>query len=170
MRKNRTNEDAVEVAALFKKMPTRQLAKQLGRSASSVAVKANAEKSSRTKRKPPSDDEHRLQSACFRWFALQHPHLQGRLFAVPNGGQRNAIVAARLKDEGVLAGVSDLILLKPSRHYGALLIEMKTPHGHQSQRQRWWQQLITADDEYRYVICRSLNDFISEVNNYLNHP
>ncbi len=46
------------------------------------------------------DLEHRLQCACVRWFAYQHPELKGTLFAVPNGGQRNAIVAAKLKAEG----------------------------------------------------------------------
>ena len=56
------------------------------------------------------DLEHRLQCACVRWFAYQHPELKGTLFAVPNGGQRNALVAAKLKDEGVTAGVADLLV------------------------------------------------------------
>ena len=37
-------------------------------------------------RKPPSNEEHQIQCACVRWFAYQHPQLNGRLFAVPNGG------------------------------------------------------------------------------------
>ena len=69
---------------------------------------------SNTVRKPPSDEEHRIQTACVRWFRLKYPHLFARLFAVPNGGRRDGITGARLKEEGVLAGVADLILLVPT--------------------------------------------------------
>ena len=121
-----------------------------------------------TKRKVPSDEEHRLQEACVRWFNLQYPQLEGRLFAVPNGGRRDAVTGARLKAEGVVAGVADLILLKSNRHYGALLIEMKTPTGKQRKKQKWWQSVICKQNEYKYVVCRSLDDFIREVRDYLN--
>jgi hypothetical protein len=62
-------------------------------------------------RKPRSEPEHNLQVDCVQWFSLQYPSLRGRLFAVPNGGHRSKTEAARLKAEGVVAGVSDLILL-----------------------------------------------------------
>lgn len=91
-------------------------------------------------RKPPSDEEHRIQTACVRWFRLKYPHLFARLFAVPNGGRRDGVTGARLKAEGVLAGVADLILLVPNAGYHALLIEMKTPKGRQSESQRAWQR------------------------------
>lgn len=119
-------------------------------------------------RAKPRDEEHRLQAACVRWFNLKYPHLRGRLFAVPNGGRRDAVTGARLKSEGVVTGVSDLILLKSNRRYGALLIEMKTSKGRQSTSQRWWQSAITADDEYKYVVCHSFDDFIREVTKYLS--
>lgn len=120
------------------------------------------------RRKAPSDEEHRIQQTCVRWFNLKYPHFRGRLFAVPNGGRRDAVTGAKLKAEGVVPGVSDLILLKSNHHYGALLIEMKTPKGRQSEHQRWWQSVICDKDEYKYVVCRSLNDFIREVRCYLN--
>lgn len=118
--------------------------------------------------------EHRLQSECVQWFRLQYPALAPRLFAVPNGGRRDATTAQKLKAEGVLAGVSDLILLKQyrrrSKRYGALLIEMKTTrHGSaQSSAQREWQANVTANDEYRYVVCRSFDAFRDAVEDYLN--
>ena len=37
----------------------------------------------------------------------------------------DTVTGGKLKAEGVTAGVSDLILLKSNRDYGALLIEMK---------------------------------------------
>lgn len=119
-------------------------------------------------RKRPSDEEHRLQEACVRWFRLKYPHLSARLFAVPNGGRRDGITGARLKEEGVLAGVSDLVLLVPNGRYHALLIEMKTPKGRQSESQRAWQRAVTENGDYRYVVCRSLEEFMGEVNDYLN--
>ena len=60
------------------------------------------------------DAEHRLQCTCVRWFGYQYPELSALLFAVPNGGRRDPVTGARLKAEGVVAGVSDLILFLPS--------------------------------------------------------
>ena len=117
-------------------------------------------------RRRMSDEEHRMQCACVRWFRLQYPHLRHNLFAVPNGGRRDKASAARLKEEGVLAGVADLILLLPNHQYGALLIEMKTEDGRQSPEQREWQRLIEHDG-YRYVVCRSVDQFISIINEYV---
>ena len=93
--------------------------------------------------------------------------MKHNLFSVPNGGKRDAATAAKLKDEGALAGVADLILLKSNRFYGALLIEMKTPEGRQSQSQKDWQQKIT-NDGYKYVVVRSFEDFQREVRQYLS--
>ena len=122
-----------------------------------------------TKRKRPSDEEHRIQRSCVRWFNLKHQSLKGRLFAVPNGGKRDARTAAKLKEEGVVAGVADLILLVPNRFYGALLIEMKTTSGRQSTSQKEWERIVTDKGEYKYVVCHSLDDFINEVDNYLKY-
>lgn len=129
-----------------------------------LLAKANAKRS----RKTTSDEEHRIQVSCVRWFNLKYPHLRGRLFAVPNGGRRDAVTGFRLKAEGVIAGVSDFILLKSNRRYGALLIEMKRKDGRQSVSQRWWQSVITKDDEYKYVVCYSFDDFMREVTDFLN--
>lgn len=120
-------------------------------------------------RKRPADEEHRIQCACVRWFNVQYPKLYGRLFAVPNGGRRDATTAAKLKAEGVVPGVADLVLLMSNRDYGALLIEMKTPKGRQSDSQKKWERTVCADAEYKYVVCRSLDDFIREVDSYLRN-
>lgn len=114
----------------------------------------------------PKDEEHRIQCQCVRWFNLQYPKLRGRLFAVPNGGKRDVTTAAKLKAEGVVAGVADLILLVRNSKYGALLIEMKTRTGRQSDSQKEWQKIVGGD--YKYVVCRSVEEFINKVNSYLN--
>ena len=121
------------------------------------------------RRKAPSNDEHRIQCACVKWFALKYPKLKGRLFAVPNGGRRDGPTAAKLKAEGVVAGVSDLILLKSNRNYGALFIEMKKEDGRQSKSQQLWESTVCSDDEYKYVVCHSLDEFQCEVDGYLDN-
>lgn len=121
----------------------------------------------RTRRKTSSDEEHKLQTSCVRWFGIRYPDLKGRLFAVPNGGRRDKATGARLRDEGVIAGVSDLILLKSNRRYGALLIEMKGEKGRQSESQKWWQSVVCSEGEYKYVTCRSFDGFVNEVTDYL---
>lgn len=60
--------------------------------------------------------EHNLQTACVRWFRYQYP--KDIILAVPNGGSRdNKKEAARLKAEGVLAGVSDLIIFSEKKSF-----------------------------------------------------
>lgn len=118
-------------------------------------------------RKKPTDDEHRIQVACVRWFRLKYPKLKNILFAVPNGGRRDAVTGARLKDEGATSGVADLILLRSNRSYGALCVEMKTADGIQSESQKDWQKEVEAMGN-KYVICRSLDEFMKVVTEYLN--
>lgn len=117
-------------------------------------------------RKKPADIEHQIQCACVCWFRVVHPELKHLLFAVPNGGRRDKVTGAKLKAEGVLAGVADLILLLSKGKYTSLCIEMKTPEGPQSESQIIWQKEVEAAGS-KYVICRSLDDFMSEVNGYL---
>ena len=120
-----------------------------------------------TLHRPPRDLEHRLQCACVRWFRLAYPKHRHNLFAVPNGGYRTPATAAKIKAEGALPGVSDLILLIARGGYHGLLFEMKTDKGRQSEAQREWQRLIEADG-YKYVVVRSIEEFIKVVEAYLN--
>ncbi len=101
-----------------------------------------------------------------RWFRLAHPRLL--LYAVPNGGQRNAIVAAKLKAEGVLAGVPDLFLAVPSGTAHGLYIEMKNgKKGVVSESQRTVMAALKAQG-YATAVCRSFDEFRTTVDEYLN--
>ena len=94
------------------------------------------------KRKANKHEEDALQTSIMRWFALQYPEYVGMLFAVPNGGRRDAREGARLKKQGVTAGVSDLILLVPRPQ--VLLLEVKVKGGKLSDAQKTWLAKATA--------------------------
>jgi hypothetical protein len=73
--------------------------------------------------------EHAHQVAVFMWAAFQFqkwPELKW-MYAIPNGGERNVAVAARLRAEGVKSGVSDICLPVKRGNYSGLYIEMKKP-------------------------------------------
>lgn len=119
-------------------------------------------------RKPQRHEESTIQIACVQWFNITHPDLRGLLFSVPNGGQRNARTAQIMKAEGVVAGVADLILFVARQGFHALCIEMKTDKGKQSDKQKEWQEKAEGQG-YKYVICRSLDDFRTVVDGYLDN-
>lgn len=108
--------------------------------------------------------EHRLQCSCVTWFRLQYPRLV--LFAIPNGGARSITTGAMLKAEGVLTGVADLFLMFPVKLFHGLFIEMKTDKGRQSESQKKFQMLAESNG-YKYVVCRSFEDFKNEILTYL---
>lgn len=110
--------------------------------------------------------ESQIQKSCFKWFRLQFPDLAMLMFAVPNGGSRRRIEAAIMKAEGVTAGVADVLFLYPNEQYHGLCIEFKTKTGRQQKSQKCFQQAVEAQG-YKYVIVRSIEDFIEEVKKYI---
>ncbi len=114
--------------------------------------------------------EHAEQVVLLHWWEMQ-ARAKGiaveHLFAIPNGGNRNAITGARLKAEGVRAGIPDLMLALPVLNRPGLFIEMKRKKGGRLGReQERILQLFSAAgyavavchgcDEAREVICRYL--------------
>lgn len=67
------------------------------------------------------------QQAVIRWAGYmsgRYPELE-LLYHIPNGGSRNKIEAANLKQQGVKSGVPDLCLPVGKGKYNGLYIEMK---------------------------------------------
>lgn len=116
-------------------------------------------------RKKRENPESRLQRACIKWFKLQYP--KETIFAIPNGGKRGKIEAAIMKGEGVMAGVSDLFLMRGKERYHGLFIEMKAKNGKLRENQRVFIENAKRKD-YKVEVCHSLEEFIEKVNNYLN--
>lgn len=118
-------------------------------------------------RKKPRHEEHRIQSAAFRWFRSQFPHMRHNLFAIPNAGRRSEREGAYMKEEGLLPGVADVALMFPNKSYHACFFEFKTKTGRQSDSQKEWQKKIIQDG-FKYVVIRSVEEFVNEVYRYLN--
>ena len=98
--------------------------------------------------------ESQIQKDFVRWFRARYESIEPLFFAVGNGGARNVWTAKIMKDEGVRAGVADLILLVPKKGYASLCIEMKKPGGRVSDSQKAFK---TAAEGFKnkYVVCYS---------------
>lgn len=141
------------------------------------------------------ESEHSHQVALFVWAAANFgndPRLK-LLHAIPNGGERNKIVASRLKAEGVRSGVPDLFLPVPApkyeklvnitdqiRHwYCGLYIEMKKPAARlkRAPKHKWdtggvteeqcgWLDALEAQG-YKCVVCYTWLEAANEIKLYL---
>ena len=114
-------------------------------------------------RRAPAHPEEDLQKACCQWYDIQWGarrlngvQIRQLLHHSPNGGKRSTREAARFKAMGTRAGFPDFC------------IELKTlkKGSDQSDNQRDYQRLVTAMGA-RYVVVRTLQEFINVVNNYL---
>ena len=119
--------------------------------------------------------EHQLQVQCVKYFRLAYPRLKMLLFAVPNGSflagtQLQRIKQwNRLKSEGAVKGVSDLILLVAKKGHNGLCIEMKTTakSSRQSKEQKAFESAVT-EQNYKYSIIRSFDEFKQLIDSYIN--
>jgi hypothetical protein len=68
-----------------------------------------------------------------------------------------------MKREGVLAGVSDLIIIVKKRIF---FVEMKTAKGKQQEAQKKFQNTVESLG-FTYFICRSFDDFMKQIKYYL---
>ena len=115
-------------------------------------------------------NEGKIQAECYRWCYNEKPETRKLLFHCANENDRadsNAIQGAIRKSLGLVAGVSDLILLMPRKGFHGLCIEMKDSHGKQSEQQKCWQALV-ENQGYCYRVIRSLEDFKELINWYLS--
>lgn len=122
------------------------------------------------KRNPNGPNESEIQQAVITWWAFAHRGLgvknENRLFAIANGGFRSARTGARLKKEGVRAGICDLILLVPRGDCHALCIEMKRPGGRLQENQfAFLKDVIT--DGYATAVAYSVDEARRVIETYL---
>ena len=114
------------------------------------------------------NEEHRIQAALFEWAkyaSAQHPGLK-LMFAIPNGGARDAITGAMLKHEGVKPGVPDIFLPMPMGSFHGLFIELKTVKGRPSIQQSEWLTNL-SNQGYAATLCRGLHEAIDTISRYV---
>ena len=111
--------------------------------------------------------EHELQKACVQWFKLQYPMHRDSIFAIPNGGKRTPQGGRYMKDEGLLAGVSDLFIAVPYNGWHGFFIEMKTPKNYPTIDQLQFQTNMNKRG-YNTAVCYSVNAFMDEIERYFD--
>lgn len=116
--------------------------------------------------------EHQEQAALFRWAEMSNiPELE-LMYAIPNGGQRNKVVAAKLKREGVKKGVPDVCLPVARGGFHGLYIELKKPkdaksgEGKATKEQLDWQIRLNAEGHLT-VICVGWENAKKTIETYL---
>jgi hypothetical protein len=110
--------------------------------------------------------EHQEQKALFEW-ANRSKHKEAQLmFAIPNGGHRHKAVAAKLKAEGVKAGVPDICLPVARGGFSSLFIELKTKTGTMQKTQIEWQIKLNEAGNMA-VTCKGWEQAKDTIENYL---
>ena len=112
-------------------------------------------------------NESKLQAECVQWFRFNYPAYRYLLFAIPNGGLRNIKVAAKLKKEGVVAGVPDLFLAFPTNESAGLFIEMKYGKNTMTEAQKYMRQQL-INQNYTHEVCYSFDEFVQIIKGYLH--
>ncbi|HEX2242710.1 MAG TPA: VRR-NUC domain-containing protein [Gammaproteobacteria bacterium] len=128
-----------------------------------------------------SGSESGEQKAVFCWASMPEqlqrygPLLQW-MHAIPNGGKRDSVTAARMRAEGVKAGVADIFLPVPARpitatvRFCGLYIEMKRKNGKPSDisdEQKEFRDFVTANG-YAWVCCFGWRHAAATIEAYLH--
>ncbi len=112
--------------------------------------------------------ESQEQKSLFKWwrvYSRHAPHLV--MYHIPNGGRRDAITGARLKAEGVVAGVPDIFLAVPRQGFHGLYVELKRQKGGslESSQEDIIARLRQAG--YRVEVCMGWWEAREVIENYL---
>lgn len=122
-------------------------------------------------RAKPIDREGQEQAALLREIELRYPEVRDLIYHVPNGGHRVKAVAAKLKAQGVKAGIPDLVLPMARGGYFGLYIEFKAtidPAPVSSSQQACIRRL--NEQGYLAIVCRGHFDAMEQLRAYLLLP
>lgn len=107
--------------------------------------------------------ENIIQAEIFKWFhnnyCLKIHEPQCCIFSVPNGSNRNIKEALMLQSTGLVAGVSDLIVVMPNR---VIFVEVKNEVGKQSDKQIAFESKVKKLG-FEYYVVRNLNEFKEKI-------
>ena len=111
------------------------------------------------------------QSTLFRWASyaqMQNEELK-LMYHIPNEGKRSAAMGARLKAEGLKAGVPDVCLPTAHGGYIGLYIEMKVkPNKPTEQQKQWLRDLRKAG--HMTAVCYTWEEAKNLIEEYIRLP
>jgi VRR-NUC domain len=122
-----------------------------------------------TARQAWQEDEQKLQTECSKWlkkdlFNRGEPQLY---YHVPNERKASMAQLSRLKAQGVLSGVSDVVLPLRSSGFSGVYCELKKAKGSPSPEQK---QFLTgvANEGYLAIIVNDIETFKRVFTAYLD--
>jgi len=120
-------------------------------------------------RAPQVDREGQEQATLMRELELCYPVVFDLIYHVPNGGHRVKAVAAKLKAQGVKAGIPDLVLSMARGGYFGLYIEFKATPPNDSAVSASQQERLRKLNEQGYlaIVCRGRFDAMEQIRAYL---
>ena len=109
--------------------------------------------------------ESKIQQEIVMWhrntFGLKHHNPRDVIFSVPNE-RENKREQMRMIATGLMAGVSDLIVIMPCK---IVFVECKDETGRQSDRQNEFERLVT-DLGFNYILVRSLEEYQEKIKSF----
>lgn len=131
-----------------------------------VAIKLFKQKPVRAK---SIDREGQEQAALMAELSIRMPEVADLIFHVPNGGHRVKAVAAKLKAQGVKAGIPDLVLPMARGGFFGLYIEFKaTPPNDAAISSSQHERIRKLNAQgYLAVVCRGHFDTVEQIRAYL---
>lgn len=113
--------------------------------------------------------EHKEQVAYFQWVDLmaKQDSRYLNIFAIPNGGLRNIVTAAKMKKEGVRKGVPDIAIMFPAQGYHGMFLELKIkPNKPSKEQEEWIDRLMRS--AYFATVCWSTEELIQTTEWYMS--
>ena len=111
--------------------------------------------------------ESQEQKALFGWWRAYARNTPLDMLHIPNGGARNAITGARLKAEGVVAGVPDIFLAASRQGFHGLYIELKRRQGGRVSEAQERVIARLREAGYRVEVCKGWWEARAVIENYL---
>lgn len=119
------------------------------------------------KKRPSCPPESEEQKALFDWWKRTPYSRYCVMYHIPNGGRRDAVTGARLKAEGVVAGVPDIFLAVPWRGFAGLYIELKRQKGSKVSEAQENVIARLRQAGYRVEVCKGWTAAREAIENYL---
>lgn len=114
----------------------------------------------------PSEAREQMTFFAYVNMKVKQDERYTMIFAVANGGSRHKAEAYHLKQQGVKAGVPDILIDIPAGIYHGLRIEMKVGKNKPTYNQQEYINMYNKIG-YKAVVCYSADEAIKELENYL---